>query len=173
MELNTIIPNSDARWNIKNDRLMYNKYSNVPVCYISGNIVYVYIDNRIHNIVMKLTKHLVELGVEFYFDSPSHSDPKITKKNENVIMSYFVAYSNVHFNKGFKNMEFDLLNNMVKWCSRESCDDLIKPCYEDVRDKISKGWFDHYQNKQIYDYSEDIREEFESLYREIQINKIL
>lgn len=115
----------------------------------------------------------MKLGILFYFDCPSHSNPKSIFDPEMVIRSYFIAYSNVYYNKGFKKLEFDLMHNMVKWSELQKCEDLIKKCHEIVCKRVKRKGYDYYTNKDVYDYTQEMRDEFESLYREIQINKIL
>ena len=50
---------------------------------------------------------------------------------------------------------------------------LIKECYDSVNKKIQRPWHDYYQRKDVYEYDQNIREEFKSLFRQIQINQIL
>ena len=38
---------------------------------------------------------------------------------------------------------------------------------------VEKKWYDYWSKKDTWDYSEEIREEFRTLWREIQINNIL
>ena len=62
---------------------------------------------------------------------------------------------------------------MVIYCKDNKCLDLIKEIYENVNKQIQKGWYDHYTNKEIHDIPKHIREEFNSLYRDIQLSQIL
>src|ERR1035437_3937277 len=167
MDLNDLILDNSQNWSIvKNnalrfhgDFLMYKKYYNIPVCYIDNEIVYVFLDNKIHNIIFKLTKHLVKLGVEFYFTSPILSNPKgVNDPNNEVIKHYLYSYSQKEFFNGFKKIEFDLIRNMVKWSDKEDCYNLVKPNFESILKVVPASHYDFYSNKSLYNYPDEIRE---------------
>jgi hypothetical protein len=56
---------------------------------------------------------------------------------------------------------------------KNDANELLKPVYEKVNKSIQRGYYDYYHKKDVYEYGYDIREEFRTLWREIQINKIL
>ena len=62
---------------------------------------------------------------------------------------------------------------MVKWTEKENCFDLVRDIYNDVLKVVNHQSWDYYTNKRHFDYCQDIREEFQSLYRDIQISKII
>ena len=72
-----------------------------------------------------------------------------------------------------KNLLFDLIHNMVKWTEKDNCFDLVKNNYESINKKVNTKHTDYYNNSEFYDFDKEIREDFQSLYRDIQINKIL
>ena len=114
------------------------------------------------------------LGHEFYFTTPLLSIPKrIENLNKMVIENYFRSYSNKYFFRGFNDIEFDLIYNMVKWTEKEDCFDLVKEIYDKTEKEVSRENYDYYSNRKYYEYDEDIRESFRGLYRDIQISKIL
>jgi hypothetical protein len=153
---------------------MFKKYENVPVCFIDNDIVYIFLDSKIHRVIIKMTKHLMCLGYEFYFTTPLLSIPKkIETLNKVVIENYFNNYSNKYFFRGFSDIEFDLIYNMVKWTEKEDCFDLVKGIYDKIEKKVNYEHNDWYANRKYYEYDEDIRESFRGLYRDIQISKIL
>ena len=95
MELNDLIPDNNKSWIIKGKYLMFKKYENIPVCFIKDDIVYVFLDAKVHNAILKLTTHLICIGHEFYFTTPLLSNPKkIENLNKAVIENYFNNYSN-------------------------------------------------------------------------------
>jgi hypothetical protein len=153
---------------------MFKKYENIPICFIEDNIIYILLDNKIQKAVIKLTKEFVKLGYEFYFTTPLLSNPafKIENLNNIVINHYLFSYFQVGFFKGFKKINFDLIENMVNWCRKENCIDLIKENYKSLGGLVNKSQIDWYSQKKEYDYCEEIREEYKTLYREIQINII-
>lgn len=173
MELNDLIPDKSTNWTV-GKFLMYKKYVNIPICYIDDNIVYIFLDGKIHKAIFKLVKHLIEMGVEFYFTTPRLSSPKFDDDlNETVIKHYLFSHSQLNFFDGFRNIGFDLINNMVKWSDKEDCYNLIKPNFDLVAKSVESISYDYFNNSTIYNYPEEIREEFRTLYRDIQLNKIL
>lgn len=181
MDLDRLIPlkfrpHHGCKWKVKGKYLMYHHYEHIPVAFIENDIVYVFLDTRIHNQIIKQTKWLMELGVEFYFTTPALSDPGyrfIDTLEESVIRHYLFGYSQTEFFYGFRKIGFDLIKNMVDWTTKEDCGHLIKDCYQEVNKKVQRSQHDWYQNKKIYDYKSEIRDDFNSLYRDIQINQIL
>ena len=56
---------------------------------------------------------------------------------------------------------------------KNDANELLKPVYEKINKSIQMGYYDYYQKKDIYGYGYDIREEFRTLWRDIQISKII
>lgn len=174
MDLNDLIPNSNNSWIVKGRYLMFRKIEHIPVCYIEDDIVYVFLDARIFKSIISITKHLMSLGVNFYFTTPEASDPKgVLDYNKKVVYHYLISYAKDNFFYGFKKIEFDLIDNLVKWTDKENCFDLVKDSYNKVVKKVNNQSWDYYSNKKHFDYCLEIRVEFQSLYRHIQISKII
>lgn len=173
MDLGNLIPNNSEKWNIKNETLFYKKLQNLPMCQIEDNIIYIFLECSLPRITLQLIKHVNSLGLEFYLLPPSFSHPATLIDNSYVIRHYFWAYSKEEFFTGFNKVEFDLIENLVNWCEKENCISLIKENYELINNKIQKTYYDYYSNKNISDYSLEIREAFKTLYRDIQISIIL
>jgi hypothetical protein len=167
------MPDRSNNWLIKKNTLFFKKHTNIPVCYIEDDVAYIFLDNKIHNKIIKLTKHLMSLNIEFYFTSPLLSSPKMNKSNELIIECYLFAYSDEYFSKGFNDIGFDLIYNMVKYTEKEDCFNSIKDCFKRVEKIINKHYYDYYTRTENYDYSESVRESFIGLYRDILISKIL
>lgn len=175
ISLNTLIPNTSDSWIVKGDFLMYTKYSNIPVAYIVDDIVFIFLDFKVVKAISKLIKHLVANNINFFFDSPEFSNPAAdtTEYNTKVITHYLFAHANKNIYSEFKKINFDLIKNMVDFCERNNCHDILKPCYDIVKKSVLRKDLDYYTNKTIYDYPSEIREEFENLYRDIQISRII
>lgn len=175
MELNTIIPNSDINWIIKGDVLMYKKYSNIPVAYIDDDIVFIFLDLKIVKTISRLVEHLMSKNIEFYFDSPEFSNPAADAEeyNTKVITHYLYAYASKGIFNEFKRIDFDLIKNMTAFCDRNNCHGILKSCYDIVKKAVLRSDFDYYAGKTVWSYPEEIREEFENLYRDIQISRII
>lgn len=179
MELNDLIPlkfrpTIGCDWVVRNNFLMYKHYEHIPVAYIENDIVYIFLDNKIQRQVLKLTKWVMKFDCEFYFVTPELSNPSgvddLEKKNIN---HYLYSYAQEPFYDGFRKINFDLIKNMVDWCKKEDCIDMIKDCYDDIKKTVNRTDYDYYSNKTTWEYREDIRDDYRTLYRDIQINQIL
>lgn len=178
MDLNKLIPlkfkpTIGCDWVVKGKYLMYKKLEHIPVAFIEDGVVYIFLDNRIPKQIIKLIKWIMELDYEFYLMPPELSNPSNDVDEERVISHYLYSYSQKHFFYGFDKIKFDLINNMVDWCKRENCSYLIKSSYDEVNKKVQRTTYDYWKNKQVYDYNKEIREYFNTLYRDIQISQIL
>jgi hypothetical protein len=181
MELNDIIPlkfrpTVGCDWEIRNDFLMYKHYEYIPVAYIEDDIVYVFLDNKIPRQMLKLVKWLIKYDYKFYFTSPALSNPKgiyEEELNPTIIKHYLYCYIQPTFYDGFRKIDFDLIENMVEWCVKEDCCDLIKECYDFILKLVNRSDHDYYSNKKTFEYKDEIREDYKTLYRDIQINMIL
>lgn len=179
MDLNKLIPlkfrpTIGCDWVVKGKYLMYKKMEHIPVAFIENDIVYIFLDNRIPRQILKLTKWVLDnFDIEFYFTTPELSNPQYQMDYYDVIKHYLFSYSQEHFFKEFEKIGFDLIKNMVDWCVKENCTDIIKECYDEINTVVQRSHYDYYTNDTIFDYKEEIREEFRTLYRDIQINQIL
>jgi len=181
MDLNNLIPDRfrplhNPTWVVKGQFVMFKKYEYIPVCFVKDEVVYVFLDGRIVKAVINLVKHLISLGVEFYFTTPEISNPKgIFEEdyNDKVIKHYLYSHAQVEFFDGFRKIDFDLIDNMVKWTEKENCFDKVKANYESISKKVERKEYDYFSNNYSYEYKDEIREEFQSLYRHIQISKII
>ena len=174
MELSDFIPDRSAAWKVGKRQLTYKKYVNIPICFIEDEIVYVYLDKRIVKAVLKLVKKLVDMKVKFYLTTPELSNPKGLEDHHNAIIHhYFRSYIQKEFFEGFEKMEFNMIKNMTDWTTKEGCFALIKENYDVVKKIVNEKRYDYYSNTERYEYPQDIRDDFDRVYREIQINQIL
>ena len=51
--------------------------------------------------------------------------------------------------------------------------DIVKDCYDYVNKLVQAQDYDWYTNKSYYIFNDEIREEFNSLYRQIKIQSLL
>jgi hypothetical protein len=74
----------------------------------------------------------------------------------------------------FDKIEFDFIGNLIEYCKKENCIELVKDIYLEVNKEVQNKFWDHYANKQYFKTKrEDIRETFNQLYRDIQLQQIL
>lgn len=179
MELNRLIPlkfipDIGCDWVVRGKYLMYKKIEHIPVAFIENDIVYVFLDNRIPRQILKITKWILDNhNIEFYFTTPELSSPKYQMNYYDIVKHYLFSYTQEHFFEEFEKIGFDLIKNMVDWCIKNNCTEIIKECYDDINKKVQKGHYDYWSNKTEYNYNQKIREDFSTLYRDIQINQIL
>ena len=113
-----------------------------------------------------------------YLISPILHDPKnkylpeeeINRVN---ILNMISNYSNPIFFNGFQKIGFDLITHLVLYCKKHNCMTLIKEAYDDVNMSVQSKEWDYYMNKQFFAYTEEIREEFLGLYRQIKLDELL
>lgn len=173
MDLNKIIPQSDD-WSFTKSIIYFKKIQKIPVCIFLNGLPHIILENKVPKRVLELTKNFMKSGEEFYFTTPLATNPSgvFDFKNE-VIRSYFNSYANTKFFHGFKKINFDIIKNLIDWSEKNDAWYLVKPIYDKLNKQIQKQHHDYYSNKYYYDYEYDIREEFRTLWREIQINKII
>jgi len=174
MELDEILPDGSDSWKISKGQLLYKKYIWLPAFVSAEDGNYVFLDRRMHKAIIKLVARLVDLGIDFSCVSPDFASPKgIDRWKQLNIEHCLRAYASKEFFRGFEKIGFDLIKNMVDWTEREGCYDSIKECYEKIRKEVCRSYYDYYSNKHVFDYEEEIRDAFDRIYREIQINRIL
>jgi hypothetical protein len=175
MDLNSIIPDRNNRdYSASKNFLMYRKYQKIPLCFIEDDIVYVFLDKRISKVVIKLVKNLCKNKIEFYFTIPDLSNPKgVADYEDKVVEHYLRSYAQEEFFYGFQKIGFDFIKNFVDWANKNNCYDLIKPNYDYILKKVNRKYYDYWSNRDTWVYSKDIRDDFNTLYREIQINNLI
>ena len=174
MELSDFIPDNSENWKVSKNKITYKKYVNIPICYIEDDLVYVFLDKRITKAVFKLVKKLIKLNIEFYFTTPELSNPKGVEDYHNkVIYHYLRSYIQKEFFYGFEKINFDLIKNMTDWVNKEGCFNLIKENYQSVKNIVNRKEYEFYTNSETYEYVQEIRDDFDRVYRDIQINQII
>ena len=174
MDLNKLIPNGAEEWQVRSNFVMWKKLEWIPVCYSEEGVVYVFLDARIVKPVTKVIEHLIKNNYKFFLTTPELSNPKGIQDAENkIIYHYLISYANKDFNKAFRKMNFDLVGNMVEWTKITGNFHLVKPVLEEVTKRVNKSWYDYYSRNYVYNYSEEVREAFNGLWRDIQIAQIL
>ena len=175
MDLNDLILDNSADWSISGDMLHYKKYVKIPVCYIDmEEVVYIFLDNRIKRVVVKLVRKLLKMGKPFHFAYPDSYNPAgIFRYQNKVVYHYLQTYINSDFRSEFLKMDFDYIGNLVKWVQKEECFEVLKEVYDNLKLEVNKQSYQWISGKKEYDYTEEIRDDYNSMWREIQINILL
>jgi hypothetical protein len=175
MDLDSIIPNN-SDWKVSKNRVFKKNIAWIPVFdIIEDNLIYIFLDIRMSKEILKVVKNLQKTDIEFYFISPLFADPGFNGDfNEVNIKNYLKDYSKSQFYDGFDKIEFDFIGNLIEYCKKENCIELVKDIYLEVNKEVQNKFWDHYANKQYFKTKrEDIRETFNQLYRDIQLQQIL
>ena len=175
MDLDSIIPNN-GEWKVSKNRVFKKNIAWIPVFdIVDDNLIHIFLDLRMSKDILKVVKNLQKTDIEFYFISPLFADPGF-RGDFNVvnINNYLKDYSKSQFYDGFEKIEFDFIGNLIEYCKKENCIELVKDIYLEVNKEVQNKFWDHYANKQYFKTKrEDIRETFNQLYRDIQLQQIL
>ena len=173
-KITRILPNN-GKWIIKNQVVYVRYMAWIPIINIEDDHLEVYFDTKLHRYLLQI---LPKLDGEFYLVSPILSNPKHKylpdeERHKINILNMISNYSNPIFFEGFKKIDFDLITHLVLYCKKYDSMLLIKEAFDYVnKDVQGKDW-DYYANKQFFTYTEEIREEFNGLYRQIKLAELL
>ena len=173
-KITDILPNN-GKWKINNGIVYVRYMAWIPIINIEDDHLEVYFDTKLHRYLLQILPKLKE---EFYLVSPILSNPKNKylsneERHKVNILNMISNYSNPIFFEGFNRIEFDLITHLVLYCKKFDSMLLIKEAFDYVnKDVQGKDW-DYYSNKQFFTYTEEIREEFNGLYRQIKLAELL
>jgi hypothetical protein len=170
-----ILPNN-GKWKMQNNIVYVRYFAWIPIMNIEKDYIEVYFDTKLHRYLLKILHKLQ--GEELHLISPILHDPKnkylsdeeIHKIN---ILNMLSNYSNPVFFNGFQNIGFDLIEHLVFYCKKFNCMTLIKEAYDVVNKSVQSKEWDYYANKKFFTYTEEIREDFLGLYRQIKLAELL
>jgi hypothetical protein len=175
MELDRIIPSGE--WKVSNNRAFVKNIAWLPVFdIVSNNRINIFLDIRNAKNILKVTKNLKKTDIEFYFISPLFADPgqDISEYNLINVKNYLRNFSKSQFFDGFSKIEFNFIGNLIDYCKKENCIELVKEVYDLTNKDVQRKYWDYYSGKEHFNNKrEDIREYFNILYREIQLQQIL
>jgi hypothetical protein len=105
-------------------------------------------------------------------------DPHIQRTSEDIprlnIENYLKNYAIPVFFDGFDKIGFDIIENLILYSSSTNSFEHIREILNLVNNEVQSKYFDYYSKKDIYNTKrEDIRERFNNLWRDIQIQNLL
>ena len=166
----------NPNWKISKSTIYYKKVVWIPICTERNETLFIYLSKQIRKEVILIVK-LIDEKDEFYLISPIFSNPKYKYIDEDFhklnIENYLGNYVDFDFYFSFKSNNFDLIENMVKYCKNYDCFDLIKEKYDQINSVVQKETHDWYNTQSYYEFCIEIREDFSNLYREIRLLQIL
>ena len=156
MDLDSIIPNN-SDWKVSKNRIFKKNIAWIPVFdIVDDNLIYIFLDLRMSKDILKVVKNLQKTDIEFYFISPLFADPGFNGDfNEINIKNYLKDYSKSQFYDGFEKIEFDFIGNLIEYCKKENCIELVKDIYLEVNKEVQNKFWDHYANKQYFKTKRD------------------
>lgn len=177
MDLNKIIPKT-GEWKVSKNTLYKKNIAWIPILQFDDDLIKIILDFKSSKDILKLTNHLSHLNCDFIFISPLLISPLVKSYSQIEIdainvKNYLLNYSRSQFYDGFLKIGYDFIGNLIDYCKLYNCEDLIKDIYLDINKIVQKKTLDYYSNKSYYEVREDIRTTFNSLYRDIQLQKIL
>ncbi len=171
--MNNFIPDNDLNWVIRNNRIYYKRTEHELALEYEDDIVYLYFNIHIVKKTTKIIKHLLENNIKFYFRPIQTSLSILSDYNIDTIRSYLYSYVEKDYYYQFKKINFDLSDNLVEWALENKCLEHLKPAYDTILNIVTKSYYDYLSNIYIYDYEEEIRNDFSNLFRSIQIKLLL
>ena len=173
-KMTEILPNN-GKWKIEKGIVYVRYMAWIPIINMKGDYLEVYFDTKLHRYLLQI---LPKLDFEFYLVSPILSDPKNKyllpeERNKVNILNMISNYSNPIFFNGFKKIDFDLITHLVIYCKKFDSMLLIKDAFDNVNKYVQVKEWNYYTNKQFFIYEEEIREEFNGLYRQIKLAELL
>jgi hypothetical protein len=178
MDLDKILPRK-FKWQVKNNIVMAFKIAWLPIFKINGDYVDIFLDLRTSKQILPVVKNLQELKINFYFVSPLLANPGFKSFDDDQyhevnIRNLMNNYWKPQYFDGFKKIDFDVIENLINYTNKFKCAHLIKDIYEDINEYVQGSGYDWYTNREhFYVDRQDIREDFQSLYRQIKITEIL
>jgi len=178
MDSNKLIP-QNCEFRITKDIIFYKKIIWIPLAkIINKKLLHIFLDPRSSKVIFKFIKHLQKnTNYKFYFISPLLSDPHNIRTqlevNELNIENYLKNYAKPEFFDEFERVGFDFIENLVQFTNKTKSYNLINGILERVNKDIQESYYDFRSKKHIFFYSQEVREKFNSLFREIQIKNLL
>jgi hypothetical protein len=178
MKIEDLIPGNGASYEVRENGMLYYQYHGIwlPVAYFTlDDYAYIFLDVKIARQIVKVINKAIEKDIKFYMAYPDDADPGgVSGWKEKIIKHYLTSYINGVWRKALTKTNFDLIKNMCDWIAENNCLELAKDVYDSMTKSVNYHYTDYYNGrKDIYTYPEDVREEWPTIWREIQINSIL
>lgn len=178
MTVENLIPGNGADYEVRDNGMLYFRYLGIwlPVAYFNlDGQAYIFLDMKISRQVVKVIKQAQKIGVRFFMAYPDDADPSgVTGWKEKTIKHYLTTHINPVWRKAVAKIDFDLIKNMCDWLVENDCLDTAKEVYDGMTKSVFYHYTDYFSgSREVWTYPEDVRAEWPTLWREIQINTIL
>jgi hypothetical protein len=176
LDLNTFLPNSEENWIIKNDTIYYKKLIEVPLLTFRHGQVWIILDFKLKNQLIKLISKLSKLEIEFFFINNQiwYEKELYAEDLEKTISSYISALTSLSFFEDLEKIGFDWSKNLSKIINEFGCWDNFKESWGRAKRVLLKEHTDWRTGKKYYNLkSEKLRKYIETLDRRIKLNMLL
>jgi hypothetical protein len=178
MKIDDLIPGNGADYEVRSNDMLYYRYNGIwlPIAYFNlDDQAYIFLDLKITRQVLKVIKVAQKKDVKFFMAYPDDADPSgVSSWKERTIKHYLNTYINANWRKSSVKVDFDLVKNLCEWISENECMEIAKEVYDGMTKSVNYYYTDYYNGgNEVWTYPEDVRAEWPTLWREIQINSIL
>ena len=177
MTICDLIPNKDSNWEVKKNILYYRKYVLIPVANFIQDRLFISLDKRCMNPVIKIIRHCEKLNIDFLFcDRNQIFEKNIYNENIEIILETSLrCLDNDKFFDLINDGKIDYLGKLIRFIQEYDCmNSFSKVYYETNKYHFQRTWFDYFQNRLHYHVKrQDIRDYFNALEREVSILLIL
>ena len=176
LDLNTFLPNSDKNWIIKNNTIYYKKIIEIPLLTINHGRVWIILDFKLKNILVKLIKNLSQLQVDFLFiNNQIWFEKEVYEEDlERTVKGYISALTNLPFFEDLEKIGFDWSKNLYNFINEFDCWNYFQESWQRAKRILLKEHTDWRTGKKFYTLkSQKLRDYIESLDRRIKLNMLL
>ncbi len=157
---------------IKN-RVLAKKIAWIPIYELKNDNVWLYFDYRISKYIYKVIQEFQKRNIEFLLISPVFSNPSEVRDldfDEENIRNYLTSFTIEDFYFNFERINFNLIDNLVKYTNNRNCFNKIKPIYDDISRLKSSIYYNWGQSTK--EKTDIVRNRFQSIWREIMLSNL-
>lgn len=157
------------RWSISKNSIYYEKaMQKILVAMLFKDHIRINLDLKIPNEVIKLTNECESKGYYLFYEAIEYK----VKGKLHSVNRYFFSYIEPNFNRKLKKNKIDIFKYLIRYCDYYNCHELIDESYKLTKKEVESKETDWYTMTERYTYPHHIREEYNTLLRQIKINKI-
>ena len=165
-------------WKIENNILYIKKvyWSPIMMVHSDGSLL-ISFSRNFSKEVIKLIRLINDY--EFYLISPLFfSKQSIKNLDETVfhtenLSNYLANFCCLEYYTKFSKIEFNLSVNIVKYCDKYDCFNMINPIWKDLSKTINGNTYDWFSRRYEDNFPDEIKERYSRLMREITICQVL
>lgn len=177
MIISQIIPDNSKSWVIKKNILYYNKYVLIPIANIIEDTLFISLDLRCINPILKLIINCQKQNLDFLFcDKYQIYEKNIYRENiPTTLKGNLVCLENSKFFDLVTEGKIDYIDKLIKFIERYNCYTEFKREWMLLNTyHFNRSYYDHYSYQTVYTVKrQDIRDYFNSLEREVNISMLL